>query len=228
MYIDKGDYLTFGSIARGLNLLDPHEAAIVMNCEVRGKPGVFRRHPDMGPTQFRSDVSRDGYIGHLFYCLTQPGYIRNQKLSDVLGAIWKYKGQVGERGDSGYTNIWPLTMIYLAARYSKWIPTPPPIATPTQYTGFRSHLLAIYILIEHMIGKRRWSHRYSSEKIFSHNFENPWFYALYCLTHGNRVQRTEFNRMIDVISNDGKADTGWGSCPNAVLKGLARHTRGLC
>jgi hypothetical protein len=226
MHIDMGDYLTFGSIARGLGLLNEPEIKTLERCEI--ERGVMRRHPDMGPDQFRSDISRDGYIGHLFYCLTLPRYERNKKLSDVLYAIWKHRGQVGERGEKGYTNIWPLTFIYLSARFGAWIPTPPPIATPTQYTGFRSHLLAIYILIEYIIGKRRWIHKYSTDKILGHNPKNPWFYALYCLVHREHCYRHEFNNMMDALPDNGEASTGWGSCPDPVLKGLARFTKGLC
>jgi len=225
MKIDKGDFLTFGSIARGLELLDPYEAAMHIRCEV--ERGVLRRHPDLKTSESRSDISRDGYIGYLFYCLKQTPARRNRLLGDVLHAIWKYKGKVGQRGDSGYTNIWPLTLIYLSARYSKWIPTPPPIATPTQYTGFRAHLLALYILIEVMCGKKRWSHRYSAEKIYKHNTENPWFYALYCLTHNVDCHALVIGRMLKQVPDVGQADTGWGSCPNEVLKGLAIYTLGL-
>jgi hypothetical protein len=86
------------------------------------------------------------------------------------------------------------------------------------------------ILIEHMIGKRNFFHRWSMTEIHLSNDNNPWFLAMYRLVHGqtmNDHDKVMFDTWMMDLPNNEMADTGWGSCPNEVLKGLANFTRKL-
>ena len=236
----KGDFLTFASIARGTGVpLTNDESITLALCEIR--PGIYRRWVG-SPYKSRSDISRDGYLGVLFSILAGPESDRNRRLDDVIKACIKTRCKVGETGDSAYTNIWPLFPMYLAARYSKWIPTLPTIAIPPMRTGFRAHLLALFILVEHMIGKRSYWHRWSMKKIIETdsydpkypnrvvNKDNPWFLMLYALVHGEKTNNglmAKYGASMIQLQHNRMADSGWGSCPNEVLKGLAEFTRRL-
>lgn len=219
MHIDKGDFLTFASLAASLGILPEDDLKTLDRCEI--KPGILRRHPELMPGESRSDISRDGYLGHLFRLVRLPVEERNPRLDDVIQAMKKTKCQVGDFGSSAYTNIWPLSLIYLAARHGGKVFTPPVFVFKPYATGFRAHLVALYIQIEMLIGKKRWSHRRSLKTLVKYNPENPWFLALFCKAKGRKLD-IEFNELIDNIDPVDEASTGWGSCPNSVLIALAR------
>ena len=225
----KGDFLIFASLARGTGVpLTSEEENTLTMCEI--SPGIYRRWVG-SPYNSRSDISRDGYVGVLFKILAQDGPTRNKRLDDIIKACIRTKCKVGERGDSAYTNIWPLFPLFLAARYGKWIPTIPTIAIPQMRTGFRAHLLALFILVEHMIGKRSFFHRWSIEKLWLANPENPWFMAMMYLINDEMIMPptvADIMRIAEELQDNELADTGWGSCPNEVIKGLTKFTLGLC
>lgn len=210
IHIDKGDYLTFASIGRAVGL-----GLEFFQCEI--EPGVWRRHPDLKPEESRSDISRDGYLGVLFY-LTKYGYYH--KIQDIINAGWKRGWTMGDRGNFDYVNIWPLVPL-LYRGVGKSVPTIPPLAIGTALTGFRAHLCALTIMIERQMGMRRWSHKWSIERLVDHNPDNIWFAAL-----ENRILGINMN---DISAMWTKFDSrtgayGWGSCPGEVFKHLVIST----
>ena len=146
MDIHKGDYLTFASIAAALGLRA--NGPDFRDCEI--KAGIWRRHPAIGERS-RSDISRDGYLGVLFYAVVK----RNRHMvARIREAGWPRGWTMGDRGNWDYINILPLVPILYAFKWT-WFPTIPTLCTPLNNTGFRAHLLALTILIEHCMGKRR-------------------------------------------------------------------------
>lgn len=207
--IHKGDYLTFASIAAavGVKVNGPD----FRECEIR--PGVWRRHPAIGGRS-RSDISRDGYMGVLLYAAVKrdPGMVER-----IRKAGWRRLWTMGERGNFDYINIWPLVPVLY-----KWIPNIPTLCTPWNNTGFRAHLLALIILIEHVMGKRRWSHRQGARSLTEKNPGNPWFRELYRLTEGHPGQAVTsdiYERHWDTYH--------WGGCPPKLHKALTNFTAGL-
>jgi len=221
MKIDKGDFLTFASIAHGLGILPVDQRNTLEQCEI--KPGIYRRHPKLTKDDSRSDISRDGYMGVLFQLVISND---TKRLDTIISAIIRTRGKVGTWGKSDYINIWPLIFIFTAARYGKWVPTPPIFVGPFS-TGFRAHLATLLIHIERMIGKSGYSHIYTMQKLVIANPKNPWFYALYCLVTVDHFSHGKFESLMSDIPDDDDAGTGWGSCPNRVLKGLAIHAKDL-
>ena len=198
--IERGDYLTFASIG---NLPG------WKSCELR--PGIYRRHPDLDPSESRSDISRDGYLGVLWRSLVDGDTAR---IDRILGAILKTGGTVGERGNFDYINILPLLPLFLAARF-KLIPFLP-LWIPEQFTtGFRAHLVALSIMIELEAGCSGWTSQRAIRKLVSANPENPLFRAI-------------LGRMVKAPPPDdtSAAETGqygWGSCPAFVFNLLISH-----
>lgn len=199
-HIDRGDFLTFASIGQGLGM--PYD---IQSCEV--SPGVWRRHPDLKVSESRSDISRDGYIGLIFFAITQD---RKDILDRIISAGWKRRWKMGDRGKSAYTNIWPLVPYLYAARYGAWVPTPYlPIVWKAK-TGFRAHLFAMLILIDILIGKRYNKHQRSIRTLWENNKGNNLFRALYRLEY----LLTEY-------------DYEWGGCPPEIHRRLAEFTKGV-
>ena len=208
--IDKGDYLTFASIATALHL--KVDGPPVGECEV--KPGVWRRHPDIGDHS-RSDISRDGYMGVMFMALVKKDRTIFER---IRKAGWKRRWTMGDRGHWDYTNMAPLVPVFYAEKW-KWFPTLPTLCTPWNNTGFRAHLLALIILIEHLMGKRRRSHRQGAGGLHKKNPDNPWFEALHCLVHGHA-----FGLPPDFEFSREEGGYRWGSCPAEVFEALTRFT----
>ena len=225
MHIDKGDFLTFASIAASFDLLPDDDLETLNQCEI--EPGIFRRHPEVIPgVDSRSDISRDGYLGHLFRLMRMPVEERNPRLDNVIKAMQETNCQVGDYGSAAYTNIWPLYLIYLAARHGEKVFTPPVFVFKPYATGFRAHLIALYIHIEMLIGKKRWSHRRSLKTLVNYNPRNPWFLALFCKAKGRKLNQKVFEKLLGKLDIEQHAGTGWGGCPNSVLVALSNHLLG--
>jgi hypothetical protein len=201
--IDMGDFLTFASIADALGL--EYDGPHFRDCEV--EPGLWRRHPELGDHS-RSDISRDGYMGVLFNALvTQDDQIHKR----MIEAGWRRCWTMGDRGNLDYINIWPLVPVLYAMNDNR-TPTIPTLCTSFNDDGFRSHLLALIILIERLIGKDRWSHRQGSRGIYYANRHNAWFEELYRLCHGlppGRAKPFEYH---------------WGGCPYDLFVALTEFT----
>jgi hypothetical protein len=211
MHIEKGDFVTFASIAYALDVLPFNMWGDYFRCEIQ--PGIYRRHADLEEHESRSDISRDGYMGVIFECVV----LKNQrKLKDIIKAGWKNRWTMGDRGNFDYLNIWPLIPTLYAAAYGKWIPTLPTLILdkPEYTTGFRAHLTALHIMTEMEMGKRRWSHRRTLKLLLNRNPDNPWFEALYVLAMGWNSEYLEFKFNME------EAAYGWGSCPGIVFKAL--------
>jgi hypothetical protein len=240
----KGDFLIFASLARALGVpLTNDESVALTQCEI--SPGLYRRYPEIKvPEESRSDISRDGYLGVLLSILLGPEADRNRRLDDIINVCIKTRCQVGEVGEKGYTNIWPIFPLFLAARYGSWVPTLPLIAvpsfkvsykgeeieSPSSQEGFRAHLMALMILIEYETGKVGTGSRWTMEKLVDKNPNNPWFIALDVLVHDRMMIRklTTIRKAIENLPDGKLAGTGWGGCPNEVLKALAIHTMKRC
>jgi hypothetical protein len=208
--IHKGDYLTFASIGDALEL--DADGPFFKSCEVQ--PGIWRRHPDIGERS-RSDISRDGYLGVIFNALVRNDHSMITRIREAGPAR---RWTMGDRGNFDYINIWPLVPILYAFKY-QWMPTIPTLCTKFNNRGFRAHLLAIAILIEHLMGKDRWSHRQGAKGLAERNNANRWFDELDRLVHGrpaNLRRLPPYGR-----------DFHWGGCPQEVFEGLVDFTRGL-
>ena len=206
--IERGDYLTFASIG---NLPG------WKSCELR--PGIYRRHPDLDPSESRSDISRDGYLGVLWRSLVDGDTAR---IDRILGAILKTGGTVGERGNFDYINILPLLPLFLAARF-KLMPFLP-LWIPEQFTtGFRAHLVALSVMIELESGCSGWTSQRAIRKLVSANPENPLFLSILC-----RMLGTSQTTTLDLLAQTPPETSphGWGSCPFEIFKTLTQHNIG--
>lgn len=212
IHIEKGDYLIFAAIATTCGYKDLPFA----KCEI--EPGVWRRHWELQEHESRSDISRDGYMGVILYAV-----VNNDRamISRIIKAGWRRRWTMGDRGKSDYINIWPLIPTLYAARYGRWIPTLPTLIIKMNSTGFRAHLMALNILTEMLMGKRKWIHRYSTKKLIEANPDNPWFRALYNVAH-RRSQDDVVAMMLNF--NFEEAAYGWGSCPGEVMHALVVKT----
>jgi hypothetical protein len=209
--LHKGDYLTFASIAAavGVEVKGPD----FRSCEIES--GVWRRHPQIGERS-RSDISRDGYMGVLLFCAVKD---KPNIVSRIRKAGWKRRWTMGDRGTWDHINIAPLVPILYAFKW-KWFPTIPTLCTPLNNTGFRAHLLALAILIEHCMGKRRWSHRKGAKGLAKKNPRNLWFRALVLLTHGDAPTHHSDSMF-------GEEHYHWGGCPLELFIKLTNFTAGL-
>ena len=209
--LHKGDYLTFAAIAAavGVKVQGPD----FRMCEI--EHGIWRRHPDIG-NRSRSDISRDGYMGVLLYAAV---FNKKDMVERIRKAGWRRGWTMGDRGHWDYINITPLVPIIYAFKW-RWFPTLPTLCTKWNNTGFRAHLLALAILIEHCMGKRRWSHRQGAQGLHEKNPRNIWFNELYCLVHGKRSgYYTPFG-----YGND---DYHWGGCPLELHRAISGFTARL-
>lgn len=211
VHIDRGDFLTFASIAAALDV--PYEGPDWGLCEV--EDGIWRRHPEIG-TRSRSDISRDGYMGVIFNCLVNDD---QESLDRIIDAGWGRGWTMGDRGHWDYVNIAPLAPILLATRWG-WFPTLPTLCTGWNNRGFRAHLLALTIVIERLIGKDRWSHRQGAKGIHEKDPNNPWFRVLYQVVHDMEPTIPRKFRME-------KSGYSWGGCPGEVHKALTLFTARL-
>jgi len=225
MHIDKGDYLTFGSIADGLDILDPADQAVLYNCELM--PGLWRRYPNILPQDSRSDISRDGYMGVIFNAVAKKDKLC---IADIIHRGWKQRWTMGSWGNFDYVNIWPLIPLLYAARYSKWIPTPPVIVPNNKKyaTGYRAHLAALVVMIELMMGKKKGSHKRAAYQLVKWNPLNPWFASLAVATGVSGIESGDYHYTLacEVNSTD-TGHYGWGSCPGPVFAGLVKATQQL-
>lgn len=216
----KGDFLIFASIASVHQLIEADTLVALYDCE--RLPGVYERHPGIKvPEESRTDISRDGYLGLLYAAAT----LQDKKVMDrVIKAIIIRGGKIGRVGAWDYTNMLPLLPLFLAARYGKWVPTLP-VLTHRLFkgtTGYRAHLMALTVMIELIIGKKRWSHRSTMRQLVRDNPKNEWFWLL-SEACGAKAKRKDVP-FYDV-PDYGEAWTEWGSCPNLVMKKLIRHAR---
>jgi len=215
IHIDKGDYLIFAAIGTVLGI----PGIPIDKCEI--EPGIWRRHYNLQSNESRSDISRDGILGVLLYAAIK----KDKKLLDrMIKAGWKRKWTMGDRGPFDYINMFPLVPLIYALRYGKWFPTIPPLAVKQMLTGFRAHLLALYIMIEMENGKRGWSHRWSLKQLIKANPNNPWFHALYNKSH--KLSQNNVHEMMKHFDNSESA-YGWGSCPGEVFKKLVERSLAL-
>lgn len=195
-HIDKGDFLTFASISKALGM--PYS---IESCEI--EPGVWRRHPDLKVSESRSDISRDGYIGLIFYALVSGD---RDILARVRSAGWKRRWTMGDRGLFDYVNIWPLIPYLYAAKW-KWFPTPPVLIMGKGKTGYRAHLAAMIIMVDILLGKSYNRHTASIEKLIKHNPTNNLFRALGGMT---------------LVIINGEHDYDWGGCEPELFDLLVR------
>lgn len=211
MEIAKGDYLTFASIATALGI----DSVPFKKCEVES--GVWRRHWELQQHESRSDISRDGYMGVVLYAVLKKD---NAMLDRIISAGWKRMWKMGEYGNWDYVSMLPMVPMIYAARY-KWLPNIPAIMLPKYDSGYRAHLLALYILIDMECGRSNWSHRRTLTKLVEANPNNPWFKALYNRAHGK--SQDDVHRMMDSFDNSESA-YGWGSCPGPVFRALVEQS----
>lgn len=209
--LHKGDYLTFASIANAVGV--EVDGVDFRFCEK--EPGVWRRHPDIGERS-RSDISRDGYLGVILMAVVHG---RDWYINDMRKAGRRRNWTMGDRGNFDYINIWPLVPILYSHKY-KWIPTIPTLCTKFNNKGFRAHLLALTILIEHCMGKRRWSHRQGAKGLRERNPDNLWFRALANLVTGG--PRNYYSP--GVFDED---EYHWGGCPLELFIALTNFTGDL-
>ena len=217
IHIDKGDFLTFASIGRAVGI----DEFNFFYCEI--EPGVWRRHWNLQVHESRSDISREGYLGVILWCICNPGARSKRILNNIIDAGWRRKWTMGNRGNFDYVNIFPLIPILYAARFGKRVPTYPLLPIFTLKTGYRAHLVALQILMERLIGKKKWSHKWATKQLVKHNPDNVWFQILKARVHGDDK---DFSQEIASLNME-EAAYGWGSCPGEVYRGLCIKTSEL-
>ena len=199
-----GDYLTFESMKAALNL--PHED--FLKCEIRD--GIWRRYPNLPPEKSRSDISRDGIMGLMFYCAVNGN---TEIPKRILKAGIKNGFKMGERGNWDYISMLPIVPLITMCAYGKWIPTPPTLAIGKLKHGFRAHLLMLTVLIERRIGKRSWFHKKAADQLRFYNLSNPAFEALQNLVHDNKPTTTHLGNFL--------AD--WGGCSEELFGAFNKY-----
>lgn len=218
----KGDFLIFASIAAAHGLVDLLTQCKLIDCE--RAPGLYERYPDIKvPEESRSDISRDGYLGLLYGLILNK---RKMTMDRVIRSGLLRLGHVGRIGAFDYVNVFPVLPLFVAARYGSWVPTLPVLTSRRLKgtVGFRAHLMALTVMIELLIGKRRWSHRYTMRKLVADNPQNEWFFEL---ARACGVNPTRTRLPFYTIPLTGEAATGWGSCPNVVMLELIKKAKQL-